>query len=60
MVTLQAVQVRVSGGGRRLIYEGVARCVARCWVTGGTVENLNTLQGIVWGTEYGRFTTTNI
>ena len=60
MVTLQAVQVHVSRKSQRLIYESVTRCVARCEVTRGTVENLNMLQGIVWGTKYGRFTTTNI
>ena len=28
--------------------------------SGGTVKTLNTLQGIVWRTKYGRFTTKNI
>ena len=28
--------------------------------SGGTVKNLNTLQGTVWRTKYGRFTTKNI
>ena len=44
----------------RLIHECVTRCVTRCQVTRGTVENLNTLQEIVWETKYGRFTTINI
>ena len=45
----QAAHAHVSRKSQRLI-----RCVTRCSVMGGTVENFNTLWGIVWGTKYGR------
>ena len=56
----QAAQAHVSRKSHRLVHESVMRCVIRCYVTRGAVENLNTLYGIVWGTKYGRFTTINI
>ena len=39
----QAAQAHVSRKSQRWIHERFTRCVTRCWVTGGTVENLNTL-----------------
>ena len=53
-------ETRVSRKSKWSIHESVTRCVTGCYVTSGTVENLNTLWGIVWGTEYGRFTSINI
>ena len=59
-VVAQAAHAHVSRKRQRLIPESVTRCVTRCLVTKGTVENLNTLKGIVWRAKYGRFTTINI
>ena len=56
----QAAQAHVSRKSQRLIHENVTRCVTWCYVTIGTVENLNTLKRIVWRKKYGRFTTINI
>ena len=41
LLQLQAAQAHVSKS-QRWIHERVTRCVTRCLVTGGTVENLNT------------------
>ena len=56
IVLSQANQAHVSRKSHRSIHERVTRCVTRCSVTRGTVENLNTVQG----TKYVRFTTINI
>ena len=53
-------ETHVSRKSKWSIHESVTRCVTGCYVTSGTVENLSTLWGIVWGTEYGRFTSINI
>ena len=39
----QVAQAHVSRKSQRLTHERVTRCVTRCQVTKGTVENLNTL-----------------
>ena len=56
LITSQAAQAHVlRKANDRLIHESVTRCVTRCWVTRGTVENLNTLYEIVGGNKICSF-----
>ena len=43
IVLSQAAQAHASTKSQWLIHERVTRSVTQCWVTRGTVENLNTL-----------------
>ena len=42
-VGAQASKAHVSRKSERLIHESVTRCVTRCYVSRGTVENFNAL-----------------